>query len=309
MRVVNLAALIGVLVLAGGLRGAFAQPIVTDPMLPEHAARQVSPHVYVILGYPNIGIVVGDQATLVVDTGVGARNGAVVERTARELPSKGQKLYLTTTHYHPEHASGQGGFSAGTPVIRPKVQQAELEADGPRIMALFASRSAQMKSLLQGAGIGHADSLFDREYDLDLGGVHARLLYLGAAHTKGDEIVFVPEDSLILPGDVVQNKISPNISCDSCSPRHWIAVLDQVAALKPMLVIPDHGGLGTGALIAQERAFPVDLQERAMALKAQDKSAAQAGQQIAAEFVVKYAGWQTLRNIPQSVQRAYADNR
>jgi glyoxylase-like metal-dependent hydrolase (beta-lactamase superfamily II) len=152
-----------------------------------------------------------------------------------------------------------------------------------------------------------ADIVFERSLELDLGGVHAQLWYYGAAHTRGDELIFVPEDSVLLPGDVVQNEISPNFSCDACSPRSWIAVLDQVATLHPRTIIPDHGGFGAGDLIAKERAFLVDLQMRASALKAQGLSAAQAGQQIATEFAAKYPGWQTLRNLPQSVQHVYAE--
>ncbi len=308
MRAIMLAAAVG---LGGLIVGASAvaapQKIITDPLLPENAVAQFSPHVYVIEGFPNIGIIVGDKATLVVDTGLGRRNGALVARAARKLSTKGQKLYLTTTHFHPEHASGQVGFPADTTVIRNQAQQTELDADGARMIALFAGGSAQMRQLLQGATVGQADILYQRELDLDLGGVHAQLRYFGAAHTRGDEIIFVPEDSVLLPGDVVQNEISPNINCDSCSPRQWIAVLNQVAPLKPKLILPDHGGMGGDELIARERAFLVDLQTRAMALRARGQSAAQAGRAIAAEFAVKYKGWQSLANVPRSVQSAYAD--
>lgn len=287
--------------------GAQPTPIITDPMLPDTAPERVSPHVYVIRGFPNIGIVVGERATLVVDTGVGARNGALIARAAGGLSTHGQRLYLTTTHFHPEHTSGQGGFPADTTVIRNRAQQDELDANGARMDALFASRSEPMKTLLSGDIPLRADMLFDRALDLDLGGVHAQLRYYGAAHTQGDEIIFIPEDSLLLPGDVVQNEISPSFTCNSCSPRSWIAVLDQIATLHPRSIIPDHGGFGGEGLIAQERAFLVDLQARASALKSQGISPAQAGQQIATEFARKYPGWQTLRNLPQSVQHAYAE--
>lgn len=282
------------------------QPIISDPLLAEHAVEHVSPHVYVIRGFPNIGIIVGDKATLVVDTGLGPRNGALVARVAKGLSAKGGRLYLTTTHFHPEHASGQAGFPADTLVVRNRVQQDELESDGQRMLALFRSRR-QFRDLLQGVGIGEADMLFDHELDLDLGGVHTHLLYLGAAHSRGDELIFVPEDSVLLPGDVVQNQISPNIICSSCSPRQWIAVLDQIAPLQPKMIIPDHGGFGGGELIAQERAFLVALQNRAVALKAEGHSAAEAGQLISTEFARKYPGWQSLSNIPQSVERVYQE--
>src|SRR5262249_28078622 len=50
----------------------------TQPLLPENATKKVSDHVYVIQGWPNVGIIVGERATLVVDTGLGPRNGALV---------------------------------------------------------------------------------------------------------------------------------------------------------------------------------------------------------------------------------------
>src|SRR6202789_1256913 len=90
-------------------------------MLPENSVTRVSEHVYAIVGFPNIGIVVGDRATLVVDTGLGPRNGAIVMKQADKL-GKGQILYLTTTHFHPEHAMGEQAFPVKTVIIRPAVQ-------------------------------------------------------------------------------------------------------------------------------------------------------------------------------------------
>ena len=288
---------------------AMAQQAFQDPQLPEGQTRQVSPHVWVIMGFPNIGIVVGDDATLVVDTGLGNANGALIAREARRLSTRGQQLILTTTHFHPEHAAGQAGFPPGIQVIRNKTQQEELEKEGQAIMDIFSARNAQMGALLADATIGKADTLFDKEATLDLGGVHARLNWFGPAHTRGDEIVFIPEDSLILPGDVVQNRLSPNVICATCSPRQWIAVLDKVAELKPQRVVPDHGELGSGALIAQERAFLADLDAQAVAMKQQGVPVADAGKRIQDEMTRKYPGWTGLGNTPQSVARAYADPR
>jgi glyoxylase-like metal-dependent hydrolase (beta-lactamase superfamily II) len=225
------------------------------------------------------------------------------------LSTHGQQLYLTTTHYHPEHASGQGGFPKNTIVIRNRVQQAEADAEGARMIALFASRSPVMHSLLAGASVGPADMLFEHQAELDLGGVHARLLYFGPAHTRGDELIFVPEDSVLLPGDVVQNQISPNFTCDECTPASWLAVLDQVAALHPRIILPDHGGFGGEDLIAQESGFLTDLQNSAQTLERQGASAADAGRQIAAQFASRYAGWQNLRNVPHAVQLVYGERR
>src|SRR6516162_4062791 len=95
------------------------------PLLEERSTR-VSDHVYAIMGFPNIAIIVGNRATLVVDTGLGPRNGATAMRVVNKL-STNQRLYLTTTHFHAEHTAGEAGFPADTVIIRAAVQQQEAE--------------------------------------------------------------------------------------------------------------------------------------------------------------------------------------
>ena len=255
----------------------------TQQGVPENAVMRVSDHVYAIIGFPNIAFVVGTRATLVVDTGMGPRNGAVVVREAQKL-AKGPALYLTTTHFHPEHSAGESAFPANTILIRPAAQQDEIDRRGAEYIDLFSSRSAQNKELLQGVKLRQADIVFDREAKLDLGGVTARLFWWGAAHTKGDELIFVPEDSVLIPGDIVQNKLVPNMPNEDASVKGWLSVLDQLAPLKPRFVVPDHGALGDGSLIGKERAFLLDVQKRAQELKRQGTSVEEAGKLLQAEL-------------------------
>jgi glyoxylase-like metal-dependent hydrolase (beta-lactamase superfamily II) len=253
---------------------------------------------------------VGTTGTLVVDTGLGARNGEIVSAIARRLSTNGQKLYLTTTHYHTEHASGDIGFPPGTIEIRPRVQQIEMNSEEPKQVAMNIKSSEEAKALLQGFHIRQADVLFDKNYTLDLGGgVLAKLYWFGAAHTKGDELIMVEPDSVLFSGDVVQNKAGPNFYiCTECTPRKWLAVLDQVAReLKPKIIVPDHSDIGDISLIAQERAMMDYIQSRAMTLKAQGKSADEAGKTVADEFNTKFQGWTALNHIDQAVHQAYTD--
>jgi glyoxylase-like metal-dependent hydrolase (beta-lactamase superfamily II) len=276
-------------------------------LLPENSVTRVSEHVYAIVGFPNIGIVVGDRGTLVVDTGLGPRNGAVVMKQAEKL-GKSPILYLTTTHFHPEHAMGEQAFPPRTLIIRPAVQQDEMNKHANEMMDLFRGFSAQSKELLADVKLRPPDIAFDREIKLDLGGVTARLFWWGPAHTQGDEMIFVVEDSVLIPGDIVQDKIVPNMPNADASVKGWLAILDQLEPLHPRLVVPDHGALGDGSLIAKERAFLGDLQTRSLELKRQGKSADEAASIVTAEFKTKYAGWQTMGPVSNVVKRVYAEN-
>jgi len=278
----------------------------TPQGVPENATIKVSEHVHAIVGFPNIAIVTGTRGTLVVDTGMGARNGAVIVREEQKL-TKVPILYLTTTHFHPEHSTGEQAFPPSTVLVRNSAQQDELDRRGAEFIATFSSRSAQNKELLQDVKLRMPDILYDRELKLDLGGVTARLFWLGAAHTKGDELIMVEEDSVLIPGDIVQNKLVPNFPNEDASVKGWLAVLDQLAPLKPKFVVPDHGDLGDGSLVTQERAFLQDLQRRALELKRQAVSADDAGKQIQTEFKTKYPDWTNLNPIPNAVRRVYAE--
>jgi glyoxylase-like metal-dependent hydrolase (beta-lactamase superfamily II) len=282
-----------------------AQP--PSMLLPENSVTRVSGHVYAIVGFPNIGIVVGDRATLVVDTGLGPRNGAIVLKQAEKL-SKVPILYLTTTHFHPEHAMGEQAFPPRTIIIRPGVQQDEMDKHATEMMDRFRGFSAQSKELLEDVKLRPPDITFDQEIRLDLGGVSARLFWWGPAHTRGDEMVFVEQDSVLIPGDIVQDKIVPNMPNADASVKNWLAILDRLEPLKARLVVPDHGALGDGSLIAKERAFLFDLQTRSLELKRQGKSAEEAAALLTAEFKGKYTDWETMGPVANVVKRVYAEN-
>jgi glyoxylase-like metal-dependent hydrolase (beta-lactamase superfamily II) len=287
-----------------GLACLTASAQMAQPLLGDNATK-ISDHVWAIMGFPNVAIVIGERATLVVDTGLGPRNGATVARVAAKL-SGSQKLFLTTTHFHPEHAAGEGGFPPNTILIRNAAQQQEMEQHGMEMIEMFSSRSAQNKELLANIQLRSPDIVFDTDAKIDLGGVTVRLLWYGGAHTKGDELTFVEPDGTLVSGDVVQNKVVPNIFGDGGTPSSWIAVLDKISALHVQHVLPDHSAPGDGSLVSKERAFIDDLRTHALALKQRGVSADDAGKQLNAEFKTKYPDWPNM-NVAGFVRSIYAE--
>jgi glyoxylase-like metal-dependent hydrolase (beta-lactamase superfamily II) len=276
------------------------------PIVPENSVTRVSDHVHAILAFPNIAIVAGERGALVVDTGMGPRNGATVAREAEKL-APGRVLYLTTTHFHPEHAGGVQGFPARTILIRTAVQQEEMNQRGEQFLEMFRKRSDLHRELLEGVKLRPPDIVFGREVKVDLGGVTARVMWMGAAHTRGDELIFVEPDGVLISGDIVQNKIVPGMPNEDARFDSWLAILDKLEPLKPRAIVPDHGALGDGSLISSQRAFMKDLQSRAAALKKQGTPVEEAGKTLGAEFKEKYSGWTNLNNVANAVRRIYAE--
>jgi glyoxylase-like metal-dependent hydrolase (beta-lactamase superfamily II) len=288
---------------------AFAQ--FPSPILTETSTK-VSDHVFMTTGFPNVVYVIGDSAALVVDTGLGNANGALVARIAKRL-SKGPKLFLTTTHYHPEHAAGIGGFPPETILIRPTVQQQELDREGERTMASFRN-SPQFGPSLQGVGsLRPPDITFDNEAKLDLGGVTVRLMFLGAGHTGSDELIFVEPDRALITGDIVQNKVVPSVASSGGSFASWLTVLDKLVPLQPRVVIPTHSKVGDASLITAEAAFIRDMQRQAAALKRSGVSAADASNRLTDVFKMRYpewaanTDWPNLSSMAGFVNRLYAE--
>jgi len=294
------AAFLAILGTASIAKAQLAQPLVSEDTL-----KRVSEHVYALVGFPNIGIVVGTRGTMVIDTGLGERNGATVVRVAQKL-AKGPILYLTNTHYHSEHTAGEQAFPASTIILRLALQQEEMNKRVAAHLEVFRNMSAQNKDLLQDVKFRAPDIVFDREMKLDLGGVTARLFWLGAAHTKGDMLIFVEEDGVLLPGDIVEKNLFPIMPNEDASVKGWLAILDQLETLKPRVIVPDHGAPVTDASeIGKERAYLLDLQARASELKRQGVPVDDAGKQVAAEFHTKYPDWQGAVYIPNEVKRVY----
>src|SRR5579872_4511818 len=282
------------------------------PLVQENKTVRVSEHVYAIPDgrvnlVPNIGIIVGSRATLVVDAGMGPRNGQVVMRELAKV-SKNAQLYFTTTHFHPEHVTGGQAFPANTIVIRPKVQQEEVDRKQPEFIHNFSQRTPEIKALLQDVTPRAPDIVFDREIKLDLGGVTARLFWLGAAHTRGDTFVFVEEDGVLFTGDVVINRFFPIFPDADASGKNWLLILNQLEDLQPRTIVPGHGEVGDAGLITKENTYLKELQSRVVELKAQRKSSEEAAQLLSVEFRAKYSDWDNPGWIADAVRRFYLES-
>src|SRR5262249_49905012 len=205
------------------------------PLVKENATVKVADHSYVIPDdsvpvVPNVGIVVGSKATLVIDTGLGPRNAETVLREVAKI-SKNPDLYLVTTHFHPEHAAGSSAFPPSAKFVVSQAQQKELDELGLDMNQRFAGFSPLNAELLKDVQFRRPDVTFEKEYTIDLGGLRVRLMSPGSMHTRGDTITFVEADRVLFAGDVVMNRAFLAFG-QSASLQTWVDVLGQLSALR-----------------------------------------------------------------------------
>jgi len=278
-----------VAVMFGAMLSAQRGPQV-PPMVKEGATEKISDHVYVIPDasvslVPNVTIVVGSRTTLVVDTGLGRRNGEIVLREVGKV-SKNTDLALATTHFHPEHDLGAHAFPASTKMYRSRDQQVDIDESGADIAKRFAGFSPDTAELLKGAEFRKADRFFDKEQTLDLGGVRVRMMAMGFNHTRGDTAFWIEPDNILVSGDVVMSTM-PQIPA-MAKLSTWVQSLERFEQLKPRRVVPSHGPMFDAATVTNWKTFLTTVRARATALKKEGKSVDDTVKAIQDELQDKY---------------------
>jgi len=281
-----------------------------DPLVRENATVKLAAHTYVIPDFnvglvPNVGIVVGTRATLVIDPGLGRRNGEAVLREVARV-SKNTEVYIATTHFHAEHTTGYLAFPTSAKYLNSTVQEAEFAQAGQAQIQTFSGRSPMTAELLKDATGRKADITFDRDYTLDLGGVRVRMLVVGPTHTRGDTGFFVEGDGVLFAGDVVMNEsfVAAN---QGSSVKAWLAAFDAFEAMKPRTIVPAHGPVGDGTLIPIQRAVMQTIQTRVRELKAQGRSADDAAATIQKELQATHPAWARGNGVAGAARAAYAE--
>lgn len=247
----------------------------TDEQLPDPAVRvsgaqEIAPDLLVIPNrrvqlVPNIGIIGGTQAVLVVDTGIGTANAEQVLALASEV-ARGRRLYLTTTHFHPEHAFGAQAFTEHATYLVNRAQANDLKTKGPGLLEMFRGFGGPVAHRLDGVRVPTPDVVYDDGHDLDLGGRTVRLRPTGRGHTKGDQVVEVPDAGGLFTGDLAETgqfaifPWFPPHDTDVSGLR-WLAVMDRLAAGAPRTVVPGHGDIGGPEVLGDVRDYLRELRD------------------------------------------------
>lgn len=290
---------------AAAQRGTFPPPFVR-----EDALVKLGEHTWVIPDggiprVPNVGIVVGSRATLVIDPGLGRRNGDVVRREMAKV-GRNTEVYVASTHYHVEHTTGIAAFPPPARYVNSRVQQAEFVESAAAQAKAFAARSALDAELLGDAAVRPADVPFDRDQLLDLGGVRVRLLVVGPTHTRGDTVFLVEGDGVLFAGDVVMNN-SFVAAMEVSSMKAWLAAFDVLEAWRPRTIVPAHGEVGTGALIDVNRGFMLTIQARARELKAQGRTVDEVATTVQQEMQAKHPAFARINGVGAAARAAFAE--
>jgi glyoxylase-like metal-dependent hydrolase (beta-lactamase superfamily II) len=267
----------------------------TPPLIPLGLTQEVTERVHVMPDQrvefvPNVGIVVGDRSTLVIDTAMGPRNGERILGEARRLGGD-RKLVMTTTHFHPEHAFGAQSFVSATYVCN-AAQAREMATKGAEYIEMFSGFGPGLAELLAEVDLVTPDVVYEGpRCELDVGGVAAQLIAIGPAHTQGDQVVFLPESRVLFAGDLVEDRFLPIFPDEDANGMLWLDALDRLDALEPKIVVGGHGSVGDSGLIAALRDYMVAVRDRVSSLRAEGISLPEIEERLEPELIERQAGW------------------
>ena len=272
-----------------------------DPVVEVTGARELARDLVVIPDrrvplVPNIGIIGGTHSVLVVETGMGPGNAGKVLKFAADY-ARGRALYLTTTHFHPEHAFGAQVFAGEATFLVNRVQAEDLAARGPAYLEQFRGFGPGVARELGGVTLATPDLVYDGPYDLDLGGRTVQLRPTGQAHTKGDQVVMVPDAGVLFTGDLAETgqfaifPWFPPYDTDVSGTR-WAEVMNRLAATRPPVVVPGHGDVGGAERLAEVRDYLNLLRDETWARRDSAMSEATIIEEVTALMIGRHPEWE-----------------
>ena len=202
---------------------------------------RISEHVwaYTAEGDPNTGIVIGDDAVLVADTQATPAMAQDVIRRIREVTDKPIR-YVVLTHYHAVRVLGASAYGAQQILASEDTYDLIVErgeADKASEIGRFPRLFSNVETVPP--GMTWPTMTFNRKMTLWLGKLQVQLLQLGRGHTKGDTVVWLPQERTLFSGDLVEFDATPYAG--DAYFKDWPKTLDNVAALKPLALVPGRG--------------------------------------------------------------------
>jgi len=196
-------------------------------------------YAYTAEGDPNTGVIVGDDAVMVIDTQATPVMAQDVIRHIRTVTDKPIK-YVVLSHYHAVRVLGASGYkpehiiaSRDTYDLIVERGEADKASEIGRFPRLFRSVESVPP------GMTWPTITFSGAMSLWLGQLEVQLLQVGRGHTKGDTIAWLPEQKILFSGDLVEFDATPYAG--DAYFQDWPKTLDNLAAMKPRALVPGRG--------------------------------------------------------------------
>jgi glyoxylase-like metal-dependent hydrolase (beta-lactamase superfamily II) len=212
-------------------------------------------------GWSNAGLIIGDGASLLVDTLFDLR---ITQRMLDAMAANTRSAPISTvvnTHANGDHCYGNELVGAAE-IISSTATAEEMAEVPPSMLAALNQAPGDVGELFRsffgefhfdGIDLRLPDRTFDGRIDLDVGGRTIQLIEVGPAHTAGDTIAVVPDAGVVYTGDVLFIGGTPIVWAGPLS--NWIAACDLLLGMDVDHVVPGHGPVTDKAGVTAVRDY------------------------------------------------------
>jgi cyclase len=280
----------------------------------------------------NSGIVVLEHSVLVYDTHYTPEAGLVLAGRIRAV-TQNPVRYVVLGHYHPDHTHGSQAFDSAALVISSTAGRRDmLQKDIPVMNRAVATTRQQIekmtKELLALKETSQQEALrrqikdrqaflermsklkiaqpvvtVDDSLTITEGGRKIELRVIGAGHTDGDLVLYLPDEKVVFCGDLFFNKALPNTQDGSI--LDWIKTLDELLKLDAEKFLPGHGPVGTKEDVKEFASYLEELRKVVEAGVNRGDGVEQITRD--ARVPARYSSWQFQNFFPANIQRMYVE--
>jgi cyclase len=198
----------------------------------------------------NVGWFVLGDGVMAIDAGTDLATGADILKAVAETTGGKPVRYLVITHAHGDHTGGARAFTAAGATV---ICQESIAA---QILALVTHASTEASDPMSGKTALRPVVASISERSILVDGLHnVQIYFLGAAHTKGDLVVYLPNDRILFSGDVALNGRMPFLQSPDVDPAGWEKALETLAKVPAQKLVPGHGDLDGKNGVADSLAY------------------------------------------------------
>lgn len=218
--------------------------------IPDPLVVKVSDRVHALIGpmeFPNPGnqgymvnstVIEGKTGVILIDTGFTDEIGAHLARHVAKLTRKPVKVIINTRH-HGDHTFGNAAFPDALVISSEMCRKLLVEGEAEWLATVEGAVGRKFPN----TRAVPATQVYANKTrtDLEIDGVRLTFWVPEAAHTAGDMMIWLPEERVLVAGDVLVQDIIPNFR--DANVRLWIDTLAEVKAMPAKVIIPGHGPL------------------------------------------------------------------
>lgn len=266
-------------------------------------------------GYSNAGLVVGDEASLLVDTLFDLKLTAAMLNSMKQATEIAPISTVVNTHANGDHCYGNQ-LVEGANIVASSATAREMTEVPPSMLAALNKAPGEVGDLFRsffgdfefdGIDLSLPTQTFDKRLDLKVGGREVQLIEVGPAHTAGDTIAYVPSTGSVFTGDILFIGGAPIVWAGPL--QNWIAACDLIIGLEATVVVPGHGPLTDNVGVREVRDYLSYVLNEATERQVQGMDAFDAAKEICKNMMgdtsKSFAGWKEFGRISVNVDTVY----